>query len=142
MTEQQKDQITQMRVDGLGYLKISQLLSLSINTVKTYCRRNGLRSEYVLPVEIPADNYVNLNICRNCGKTVDQKAMGKRKKFCSDHCRVTWWNNHLNQVNRKAYYLITCQRCHKTFTSYGNKDRKYCSHACYITDRFRKDWNK
>lgn len=26
--------------------------------------------------------------------------------------------------------------CGKAFVAYGNKDRKYCSHDCYIRDRF------
>lgn len=40
------------------------------------------------------------------------------------------------EVNRKANYSCTCAFCGKQFTSYGNKHRKYCSHACYINDRF------
>jgi len=31
---------------------------------------------------------------------------------------------------------MTCARCGKEFTSYGNKNRKYCSHDCYIKARF------
>ena len=29
-----------------------------------------------------------------------------------------------------------CPVCKKTFTVYGNANRKYCSHECYIEDRF------
>jgi hypothetical protein len=61
---------------------------------------------------------------------------GRRKKFCSDECRVKWWNAHQNQVSRKAVYEFTCAYCGKSFTVYGNNHRKYCSHDCYIKDRF------
>ncbi|RXM53885.1 RNA polymerase subunit sigma-70, partial [Clostridium tetani] len=29
--------------------------------------------------------------------------------------------------------------CGKEFSAYGNKNRKYCSHNCYIRDRFWRD---
>ena len=60
----------------------------------------------------------------------------KPKRFCSSRCRNKWWNSNLDKVNKKANYEFTCVRCHKTFTAYGNKGRKYCCHECYIADRF------
>ena len=42
----------------------------------------------------------------------------------------------MDLVNRKANYECTCEKCGKKFISYGNKDRKYCCHECYIEDRF------
>ena len=32
--------------------------------------------------------------------------------------------------------VYKCEKCGKKFISYGNKDRKYCCHECYIEDRF------
>lgn len=52
------------------------------------------------------------------------------KKFCSDRCRMKWWNSHLDQVQRKANYDFVCPVCKKPFTVYGNANRKYCSHEC------------
>ena len=60
----------------------------------------------------------------------------KKKKFCSDACRMSWWNKNLDKVNRKAVYEFICPHCQQPFTAYGNAGRKYCSHACYIADRF------
>lgn len=60
----------------------------------------------------------------------------KEKRFCSDKCRNKWWNTHLDKVNRRANYDFVCAYCKKPFISYGNKNRKYCSHECYIADRF------
>ena len=33
-------------------------------------------------------------------------------------------------------YIITCKQCGKQFTMYGKRNRKYCSHKCYIYHRF------
>jgi endogenous inhibitor of DNA gyrase (YacG/DUF329 family) len=67
---------------------------------------------------------------------VAQNSGRKEKKFCSDKCRMTWWNRHLDKVKRKAVYEYICPHCGKPFTVYGNSHRKYCSHECYVADRF------
>ena len=40
-------------------------------------------------------------------------------------------------IVQKAVYSYTCIGCGCAFTAYGNDHRKYCSHACYIQDRFK-----
>ena len=42
MTNEQKLQIARLRRDGYGYVKIAQILGISNNTVKSFCRRNHL----------------------------------------------------------------------------------------------------
>ena len=42
MTDTQRNEIKRLRQDGMGYVKIAQILDMSENTVKAYCRRNGL----------------------------------------------------------------------------------------------------
>ena len=42
MNDTQRQQIERLRAEGLSYGKISEALGLSINTIKTYCRRHGL----------------------------------------------------------------------------------------------------
>lgn len=74
--------------------------------------------------------------CENCGVSIQQYSGRKQKRFCCSACRYQWWNTHLDQVNRKAYYDITCQHCGKVTMVYGDKRRKYCSHECYIATRF------
>ncbi|MDO4555743.1 MAG: RNA polymerase subunit sigma-70 [Lachnospiraceae bacterium] len=129
MTEEQKVQIAALREQGNGYKKIAQLLSISENTVKSFCKRNCISRD-----EISVnDDEIR---CQCCGKTVKQNPGRKRKKFCSDRCRMKLWYEHLDQVQRKANYEYVCPVCKKTFTVYGNAHRKYCSHECYIVDRF------
>ena len=125
MTDAQRAAIADYRANGFGYKKISQLIGVSENTVKSFCRRNeteaATRSE---------------KTCLFCGKSVPQFPGRKEKKFCSDICRNRWWNSNLDLVNRKAMYEFICPTCGKPFSAYGNRNRKYCSHACYIEDRF------
>jgi len=75
-------------------------------------------------------------VCPCCGAEVRQNPGRKVKRFCSDKCRNAWWNSRLEQVDRKAHYKFVCACCKKPFTAYGNAGRKYCSHECYIKDRF------
>ena len=44
MTNGEKVQIVQMRKRGLGYTEIARSLGMSVNTVKSYCQRNGLKA--------------------------------------------------------------------------------------------------
>ncbi len=126
MTDGQKMQIKELRAKGVGYTRISKILQLSVNTVRSYCRRNKLTTKQ------PS----NLHYCKCCGMPVEQNPGRKEKLFCSDKCRNNWWNAHQDQVNRKAIYTFTCLHCKKSFTAYGNAKRKYCCNACYIAERF------
>lgn len=133
MTDAQKIQIGKLRGAGLGYKKIAEQMGLSENTVKTYCRRHGLGGNMThLQTVVQFEKHH----CLCCGTPVQQTPGRKEKKFCSDSCRNKWWNSHLDKVERKANYEFVCPHCKKPFIAYGNKNRKYCSHECYIADRF------
>ena len=128
LTEEQKSEIRRQRVDGAGYKTIANGMGLSVNTVISHCRRNGLTGR--------ARKKDGIQGCKWCGRPVQQTLGRKEKKFCSDECRIKWWNRHHNQPRRNAWYEFTCQCCGKPFRAYGNDHRKYCSHDCYIKDRF------
>ncbi|MSV23686.1 helix-turn-helix transcriptional regulator [Selenomonas sp. WCA-380-WT-3B 3/] len=118
MTDKEKEEIAHLRRSGMGYGKIAEFMSLSISTVKSYCIRNKLTAGG------------GQMVCLECGKPIIQPPEQKGKKFCSDACRIKWWNHHtwLMKANN------VCAHCGKPF--HGRKDRKYCSHACYIAERF------
>lgn len=120
MTYQQKKDILFFRGEGLTYRQIGAMLGLPMNTVKSVCRRAE----------------ASKNQCRNCGKYLVQKPKSKPRSFCSDQCRRAWWKNHSDQIDRKKVYSFTCAGCGRRFDSYGQKNRKYCCHQCYISDRF------
>lgn len=134
MTGEQKAKIVEYRGQGCSYKGISEILGISINTVTSFCRRAKLDG---ISAEIKAVVH-----CKNCGRLIKSKTGCKPKTFCSDACRQEWWNTHLEQVNRKAVYTFICLHCGRQFTAYGNQRRKYCSHGCYIADRFGKEGNR
>ena len=134
MNQNQKQNIIQLRSQGLGYTKIANALNLSVNTVKSFCRRNNVITGKGV-VEFVKNN-MNLSSCEQCGKAIQQVHGRKLKRFCCDKCRNQWWNSHLHLVERKATYKCQCLNCQKIFDVYGNKTRKYCSHECYISHRF------
>ena len=133
MTPDEKSSLTAMRKAGRSYTEIADELGISKNTIKTFCRRNGLAPEVK---STPVDDTPTERLCPQCGKPVIQPKGRKEKKFCSDTCRNRWWNSHMDFVNRKAIYAYTCPACGTAFTAYGNNHRKYCCHECYIVDRF------
>ena len=134
MTNEQKVMIDNLRSQGLGYKRVAAKVGLSENTVKSYFRRNTPMSE--TPAVELRDSIAETHNCLRCGAPVAQNLGRKEKKFCSSACRNAWWNSHLDQVNRKAIYKFICPVCGKGFSVYGKKNRKYCSHACYIPGRF------
>lgn len=134
MTDAQKNQITKFRIAGNSYGMIAKELDLPVNTVKSFCRRNNISG--INAGEPQAVLATENTRCENCGEVIRQTAKRKPKRFCCDKCRNQWWNAHLDLVKRKAVYKFKCVGCGREFTVYGNANRKYCSHECYIEDRF------
>lgn len=132
MTDKEKNQIAIYRNQGMSYTQISKKMDLSINSIKTYCKRHALGGVRAYDF----DSNAVITVCEQCGHPVKQHPGRKQKRFCSDRCRNAWWNDHMDLVKKKANYECTCVKCGKAFVSYGNKNRKYCSHECYIEDRF------
>ena len=113
--------ITNMRLEGHSPSAIAAKLGLSPSTVRSHIHRHRhVRDE---------------QSCKHCGKPLVQSKGHRAKKFCSDSCRMAWWNSHKEEVNKQAFYKLTCQHCGKEFDSYGNSNRKYCCRACYIASR-------
>ncbi len=127
MTDVEKERIRFWRMEGLGYGRIADRLGISENTVKSFCRRNGLTGAAAMESSMA---------CRHCGKPLASVPGRKGRKFCTEACRRAWWKAHPQLVERRAFYKMACARCGKEFVSYGNQGRKYCSHACYIAERF------
>jgi len=82
-------------------------------------------------------------LCTNCEKHIKQKSQGRTRRFCSEECRRKWWHEHQEERKKSetASYKYICPYCGKEFSVYGNKGRKYCSHNCYIKDRFWREEN-
>ncbi len=118
MTNHHKTELDRMRRQGATPATIAEKLDLPLATIRSYIYRHPLKEQE--------------NTCPACGKPVLAENRGKKRRFCSDACRMAWWNSHPTDVNKQAFYSITCQHCGKDFLSYGNKNRKYCSRECFL----------
>lgn len=124
MTEAEKLRIHKLSQEGLGYKKIAAALELSVNSVKTYLRRHPANED---AAAIP-------DFCEMCGKPITQTPHRKHKRFCSDSCRISWWNAHPDKGGKRTLHAFTCAYCGRSFQS-GAKGRRYCSRTCYAADR-------
>ena len=104
---------------GFGYKKISQLTGLSADAIKYYCRKN------------PASDLAS--ICLGCGAEIQQTPHHRKRVFCSDYCRMKWWNRHPDLVNRKLH-KYTCQQCGNEYLTH-RATQKYCSRKCLYDAR-------
>lgn len=127
MTEIQKQQIQTMRSNGLVFADIADKLHLSVNSVKSYCRRNAIWKQ---------ENTAAL--CKHCGAVLNNTPGHRQKTFCSAVCQQKYWWENRNLMHHHALISVTCPACGKSFTAYKGHHRKYCSHACYVADRYGK----
>lgn len=129
----QARQIEFLRKSGIGYRQIASELSLSRDAVRYYCKAHELAGN-------ATETHGNVKgvLCLQCGKMLNQPQTGRRRLFCSDKCRFKWW--HINgkliprPLGRREETL--CANCGKPILDYARKKRRYCSHECYIRDRF------
>jgi IS30 family transposase len=143
MTTFDKEKIRELRQKGMGYKAIATALGLSKDSIKSYCKRAGLNGDScVIALNIEEKIKRNL-LCACCQKPIKQKHHGRARRFCSETCRRKWWNEHQDKrsKNETSIYKFYCIQCGKEFKVYGNKQRKYCSHDCYIKDRFWRNDN-
>ena len=126
MMDRNKQIIAHLCRQGMGHTEIARKLGLSANTVKSYCRRNGLKRT-VQHIQTETNS-----ACRQCGSTLNHTPGRKRKQFCSNACRLRWWHDHreMSKTARGA----KCAACGREFIT--DRVQKYCSHACYIAARF------
>lgn len=120
MKQEDIDRIDDLRRESLGYKRIAAITGFSLDTIKSHCKRHPL-------TEIGSEVR-----CKLCGVLVEQTPLRKKKLFCSDRCRMAWWNAHPEQGKRKTRTL-TCICCEQPFQS--SKARKFCSRACYADYR-------
>ena len=121
-----RESIILLRQQGESFTEIGKALSLSPNTVKSICRRGGIKAEAV--PDLDPDR------CKNCGEPLPQIPGKKRKTFCSARCRTAWWN----KTRSRRPYRLACHCCGREFISFGNRKKNYCSQECRRTGRYGK----
>ena len=132
MTQQQKEQISKLRASGASFGKIASALGVSVNTVKSYCKRNPISAEAAPAPKAP----LHTNRCPQCSAVLKQSPGHRQKRFCSPKCRMAWWSEHPEQMVRKNMSPVECLHCRKVFLQYGNRPRKFCSRGCYLAHRY------
>ena len=125
MTDSERSLIVQLRGRGNSYKQIADVMGLSVNTIKTCCRRN-FAGENMAEDE---------RACEMCGVVFKTTKKKPTRRFCSDKCRMNWWAANRANIKKKAFYSFTCQQCGKRFQAYGNDHRKFCSVGCYADYR-------
>jgi len=130
MNENFKAEIKKLRLEGLGYKRISKELDVSIDRVKYFCRKNGLTGVMTQTTISPSTQ------CQFCDQLIIQAKGKKGKKFCSDICRQKWWNQNRHLLNGRKSIEHSCPTCQNVFKAYIQENRKFCSHQCYINARF------
>ena len=134
MDDAQERMIITYRDKGCSYKTIADILKIPVNTVKSCCRRNQHKKSEPPQNPVTPDK----DHCLNCGCEIVIIKGHRPKKFCSDQCRMAWWNSHKDNVNKKAVYSLVCKYCGAAFEAYGAKNRKYCSRRCYYMGRYGK----
>ena len=133
VTAYQERRIRELRYRGVGYRSIAAELGISRDTVRNYCVSHELRG---LATEL--SNADKREVCPCCGGEIKQPQRGRRRRFCSDTCCRKWWAAHPEAIRQRpeAQHHLMCAYCGKEFVVYGATQRRYCSHNCYIRDRF------
>ena len=132
MTDLQKQKITEMRAIGIGYGKIAVTLQVPESAVKSFCRR------HVNTAATQNKPILALNCCKYCGAELINTPGHRQKSFCSAICQRDFWREHRDLMRHPSFVTTTCPVCGCVFSDYKGHHRKYCSHACYITDRYGK----
>jgi hypothetical protein len=132
VTVYQEKRIRALRQRGVGYRTIAAELGISRDTVRNFCTAHDLSGVAgKLPVQ-------DGNVCPQCGGEIIQPRRGRRRRFCTDACCRSWWAAHPEAIRQspEAQHHLQCVYCGKEFIVYGSASRRYCSHNCYIRDRF------
>ena len=122
MTNDERKRIERLRKNGNSFSRIAEITGLSRDSVRMYCSRNNI---------VPGKN--SDSCCQQCGKElITNTGKGRKALFCSSNCRIIYWRK-MKEKDRN--YTKVCACCGSEFFSY-RRDRKYCSHECYVKARF------
>lgn len=98
MTTEQLNLIESLRRLNYPYSFIARELNISMNTIKSICRRNGYiaigrRKTKAEKLQAP--------ICKCCHKPLP-KGMRSDAQFCSAYCRKKWHREQLKTIQKNT----------------------------------------
>lgn len=91
MTVEQLELIKTLRELNYSYNFIACELSLSVNTVKSFCRRKGIKAYGKRKTKAEK---AAAPICKYCHKLLPDQ-LRSDAKFCSNICRTKWYRQNL-----------------------------------------------
>ena len=127
MTNETKDTISSLLAQGYGYRKISIETGISINSIKSWCRRHPIQTH-------------SQSACKYCGSPLHQTPGKRQRRFCSDQCRLQWWKEHPEARIHRAEYRHVCRFCGKEFSN-DRVTASYCGRLCFAKARMRVTLN-
>lgn len=116
-------EILRLQLQGYGYRRIANMLSMSPNTVKSYVKNHSV-VDYIKE---------GLPFCLCCGKDLVHLPKKRKKKFCSIECKRKWWNT--NKAKTNNVITSQCNQCGKEYQHYKSKQKKFCSRKCYYESK-------
>lgn len=141
MTSYQEMKVKELRIKGLGYKAIAMALDVDRDQVRYYCKKIGLTGTKEELAKRIQEEKEKGETCLYCGGILIRSKYAPKKKFCCEACRRAWWKEHPEKKKQsaRACYVKACDHCGRIFISYGCKSRRFCSHDCYIRNRFWRD---
>lgn len=134
MIAEKREEIRLLKSAGMSFRRLAEYTGESITAVRAQCSdvHSAIENKDLL------DQIQKKKACAYCGRKIEPPKKGRPKRFCSDECRHAYWKANRDQMkkNPEAVYTKVCAYCGKTFTSYGNKNRKYCCHEHYVLDYY------
>lgn len=100
MSEKQKQDVVQMRIDGMRMKDISKETGLGLSVIKTLCAKHSIKP--------------GSKVCANCFSQIPPY----HSRFCSKECSSNWWRLHRKEQPHKEYHFV-CEHCHKNSLSIG-----------------------
>ena len=121
MTTKQTEEIIRLQREGKGYKTIAAMIGVPLSSVKSWCKRHS-------------DELEQTGFCLQCGARVRIIPHKKRRRFCSDKCRLAWWRSHPENRKDTTGYKHICRFCGNEFTNDRIK-ADYCSRLCFAKAR-------
>lgn len=119
MTALESRMIIDLRRKGYSYAEISAATNVAISTIKSFIKNYKANEDDT--------------VCKCCKISLTQpEKAGRRKEFCSDSCRMQWWNEHRDIVYKKPPKPKVCLYCGQKFIVQYRKNQKYCNRTCYL----------
>ena len=113
MKPTEKEKALELRKEGKSYKEIADILGVAKSTVSTIFLRTKKEEKR----------------CLNCGARIKEAQSGRKRIFCSDKCRKSWWRSKSKGKESK------CECCGDRFIHHESKRRRFCSFSCYLAYR-------